>query len=349
MADYQEVIQAVRGQLKAGPTLSRDELADLAVTFANLCHEANVRLNRCGEYLRLGCISEATHLAGCQPVLERLIAALQRPDLRAWNELCARMGLTPAPPILDDDLAALRAATAKEGKLRPLLARHRVLAIARAPARDRLKVTRALSHHDSENACWVEECKRLEPLRWAELRSRLRSNTPAVGSAEYEELKEELAENWHLPLPGDLTQMAASVMNAPSRSEIAKQAEEIKRVLLDEDLLLNPPDQIRSAIAQWAKLSPYASTIVEPAVAERLKRAIESWRQFEENKRKLQESKPPKAMILNAAAVPFDPERHFARRTWLYAFLVLMLIAGAVLAVVMNPAIYATVKKILGM
>src|SRR4051812_4347632 len=79
MADYQEVVQAVRGQLRAGTNISRDELADLATTFAKLCHDANLRLRRCGDYLRLGCISEATQLASCQPVLERLISALQMP------------------------------------------------------------------------------------------------------------------------------------------------------------------------------------------------------------------------------------------------------------------------------
>jgi len=65
--------------------------------------------------------------------------------------------------------AAAQAARDREKSLQPLLSRHRLLAIAKAPARTRLEVARRLATEDPQNPGWPEEVASLESARLEEV------------------------------------------------------------------------------------------------------------------------------------------------------------------------------------
>src|SRR5947199_7901823 len=136
MADYRDIPEQIGAFLSSPVRRWTDEMTDVAETYATLCREANERFRRCGDYLRRGMRSEAVHLAECPPRLVDLADWLQIPDPAAWEQACAAEGL-PVPPRLQlDGLAAVKEAYERERALEPLLARHRVLALAQSPVRE---------------------------------------------------------------------------------------------------------------------------------------------------------------------------------------------------------------------
>ena len=86
MPDLQRTVDEVRFRIQSGDCELNDELKRLAGDYAVLCHEANLRLRRCGEFLRQGQRSGAIHLAEAAPNLLEAFATLDFPERTEWDE-----------------------------------------------------------------------------------------------------------------------------------------------------------------------------------------------------------------------------------------------------------------------
>lgn len=219
MIDYKQTPELIRSFLAATDAAGQrgwnDETADLATSYSAFCAEANERLRRCAEYLHRGMRSEAVHLAECQPRLIELAESLRLPDPIRWARVCMTHDLPPPPELLTAGLDELQAAFPIEISLEPLLARHRLLALAQAPVRHRLEVARALLAADAENPSWDEDVRLLESARFGEMRAEAKVAFAARNLAALEKLSAELAQHPpRAPLPDDLRDGLARALNA---------------------------------------------------------------------------------------------------------------------------------------
>jgi hypothetical protein len=346
VADYQAVARGVRARVAAGAEAAPDdELADLAAAYAALCREANLRLRRCAEYARLGGHAEAAHLAGCEPPLERLAPALALPELRAWNELCARHGLPRAPAVLAEALGDVRAAVAAERRLGPLLARHRALAVARAPVRERLRVARLLLAHDPGSPAWPDEVRRLEAARLAELLAAVTRPVPGGGGTAQADASRELDETaWTADVPPEL---AEAVRPARERREAAAARAAVAglvELLLRADLADLPAERVAAAADAWESLAA-GHGFAESATKERVDAAVARFRAAERSRRAAEDAKVLGDMFrATPGEEPAPPRRRVAKTLVLTA----LLVAAACLIYVtlqQYPQAYAKIRS----
>ena len=171
MPDYQQTAASVRSLVLSIDQTNTPEGALIANAFAQACREANERLRRCIDYLRRGHRSEAIHLADCQPNLLEMTAALDVPEIAAWETLCAGYGWARADRISVDGAQELNEAYAIEQPLKELLARHRWLALARASLDLRLLALRQLAKLDPGNPAWELDISAFEQVRLREVKN----------------------------------------------------------------------------------------------------------------------------------------------------------------------------------
>ncbi len=233
MPSLDDLSERIRSYLAAKDREWSQELSDTSASYAVLCRDANDRIRRCADYLRRGMRSEAVHLAGCQPPLFDLIEALRLPDHAAWARDCVRNGL-PAPPELltrlSDPLRGdFETARSDENRLEPLLGRHRLLALARSPTRDRLEVLLALAEQDAGNPCWPREIQSLEAIRLKELRAEARAAFREKDLTASAALWQELTGRaWRAQIPSDLR---AGVERAVASLRLDEAMAEIREIL----------------------------------------------------------------------------------------------------------------------
>jgi hypothetical protein len=231
MADYQEIPEAIRSFLAAKGHPWSEDLTEIATAYTGLCREANDRLRRCGEYLRRGLRSEAVHLGECQPKLLPLVAALKLPDPAAWVSACVANGLPAPPELLLDSIDQLESASEIELRLGPLLARHRLLSLAKSPVRDRIEVLGPLHEQDPGNPIWVENLRTLGTIRVKEIRTEAQGAYRTKDVRVLDRLNDELtANNWQVDVPDDLRKGVERALGSLK----LEQAKDVLRPLLNE-------------------------------------------------------------------------------------------------------------------
>ena len=108
------------------------------------------RLRKCGELLKAGLRSEAIQQAEMEPNLLDIVATLDFPEREIWTQFASQYGIVSPAPLPLDIAAELNEAYAIEQPLGALLARHRLLALARSPLRLRMATLREIAETDSK-------------------------------------------------------------------------------------------------------------------------------------------------------------------------------------------------------
>jgi hypothetical protein len=268
MVDYKEIPELIRAFLAASDDTGtrgwNDETAELAAAYITLVKEANERLRRCAEYLHRGMRSEAVHLAECQPRLLELAEALRLPDPVVWTRACMSHGLPPPPELLTDGLEEIEAAFAVERALEPLLARHRLLALAQSPVKNRQEVLRAVAAQDPKNPSWDEGLRMLDVARFKELRAEAKVAFRAHDRAGLERLVDELEKTPpRAPVPEDLKDGLAKALNSV-RLETARKQLLPLLAQLDAARAAGDYDQATELLASWQETVD-AAKVVLPA------------------------------------------------------------------------------------
>ena len=171
MSRYSEIAEAARTLLDAGDASIGADPEEIAAEFAAACAEINVRLGRCARRLKSGRRDEAFALAEEDPKLLDAAAALDIPDREAWDALTVHMALQPAPALNHEAIDALRTACAGDSPLAILVRRHRRLALARAPLRERISVLRLIARAETDDPTWGEELSTYERARLHQIES----------------------------------------------------------------------------------------------------------------------------------------------------------------------------------
>ncbi len=171
MRDPQRIVEEVQAFLMANDQTLNDRLAELAKEYKEACEEINKRLARCAQLLRQGLRAEAIHSAEAEPNLLTSLHTLDFPDRIAWLDAVGIFQLA-APPDFEHGIAEhLSAAYTEVDPHRQLLRKHRRLALARAPLRERLGVIRELARLDATNPIWDEDRRSYELARFKQIQN----------------------------------------------------------------------------------------------------------------------------------------------------------------------------------
>jgi hypothetical protein len=284
MADYQEIPEAIRSFLSAKGHPWSADLSEVATAYTALCREANDRLRRCGEYLRRGLRSEALQLAECQPKLLPLVEALKLPDRSAWAHACVANQLPAPPELLTESLDQLEAAAEIELRLQPLLARHRLLSLAKAPVRDRMEVLFPLHEKDPGNPVWVENLRTLGAIRLKQIRSEAQTAYRVKDVPSLEQLTAELTNNtWHVDVPEELLKgverAAGSLRLEATKDELRPLLAELRTAHTKKDF-----DRASEVLKRWQAIIDARQLVLPTALQEAI-RPLVAWVAAEKRRR----------------------------------------------------------------
>jgi len=148
---------------------STPAVMEAAARYADLCRDANARLQRCVEWLKRGARSEALRQADEPPPVLDLVSTLACAELRTWPETARFLGLAIPPPLNLDQATELNLALALEEPLRPTLDRFRRQALASTALPERLATLRELAQRDPSHWGWQEELRVYEEVRWRQI------------------------------------------------------------------------------------------------------------------------------------------------------------------------------------
>ena len=171
MPDYQRVVDDLRNAvmyLSGDPSVETIETA--LGEYREACERTNERLRLCEGLLKKGLRGEAIQYAEIEPNLLDVVAMLDFPERDAVAKTLRQIGLSL--PLLYAELAGdLNESYAAQQPLDALLSRHRYLALASAPLKDRLHVLRKIAEADPTNGIWNEDIAVYEQERFKELHS----------------------------------------------------------------------------------------------------------------------------------------------------------------------------------
>jgi hypothetical protein len=250
VADVQRIIDEVRFRLQSTDSEPTEELNRLAAEYAELCHDVNLRLRRCGEFLKRGLRAEAIHLAEAEPSLLETFALVDFPERSEWDQFLTMFRLPRAEPLLADVAGELNEAYSLHAPLERLLSAHRLLALRRAPISQRLSIMRKLAEADPGFPFWDEDIRRFEKERVTEIGSEARAAFErGDGDALYALIGELTGPDWRQK-PAD------SVVQAVRKLALESIADELASVFASRSI-----DRARVLRDQWNKLSAEMRTV----------------------------------------------------------------------------------------
>ncbi|HVJ68502.1 MAG TPA: hypothetical protein VM510_10980 [Caulifigura sp.] len=262
MPDLQRLIDDIRSQLQASSCELSDRLRTLAEGYAEVCSETNERLRKCERLLRQQLRSEAIHLADADPVLLDTVATLDFPEKPQWDDILGMYELPQAEPLLLDVARDLNEAYAIVQPLQKLLAKHRLLALTRAPLNQRLAVMRKLDAQDKAAFVWDDDIRVFERARFAEIEieakeAARRRDPAALGSLVGEVERTEWREKPPGHLLGNVRRLAGSVTKATAEDELLDITGDLERAFNLLDLFGAREARTRwQAAAARARLTP---------------------------------------------------------------------------------------------
>jgi hypothetical protein len=244
VADVQRIIDEVRFRLQSTDSEPTEEVNRLAAEYAELCHDVNLRLRRCGEFLKRGLRAEAIHLAEAEPSLLETFALVDFPERSEWDQFLTMFRLPRAEPLLADVAGELNEAYSLHAPLERLLAAHRLLALRRAPISQRLSIMRKLAEADPGFPFWDEDIRRFEKERVAEIGSEARAAFErGDGDALWALIGELIGTDWRQK-PAD------SVVHAVRKLALESFADELASVFASRSI-----DRARVLRDHWNRLA----------------------------------------------------------------------------------------------
>jgi len=284
MPPYRETVDRLIDFLAAHNTVSVDVADEWAQAYAELCQEANDRLRKCDDALRRGLRGDAIRAAEKEPNLLDLVAALDFPDAAQWREYCAVHGLTQPPGLLIELATVLNEAYAVEQPLQSLMARHRLMALGRAPVRERLLIMRQIGELDKDNQFWDEDIRSFERVRLSEMNSQIVKAVQAADLTTINHMRDELGKSaWRVEVPQTLRQL---VQEAGTRFSVQKAVADLRGLLpqLNESYGAMAYPECKALLDQWSAIAEQANLAVPADLQEQIE-PIVSWMREQDERR----------------------------------------------------------------
>lgn len=287
MPHQQEIVDNLNGFLASTQPGQDERIQESASEYAKLCRQANDRLRKCADALRRGLRSDAIQLAEAEPNLLDLVASLDFPDLPAWREACRSFGFQEPPALLIEAATVLNEAYSIEQPVQTLMARHRLLALGRAPLNERLAVMRKIAELDPSSAFWDDDIRLFEQARLTEVRSQIKALVAAGNRATIAHLHDEVeTSEWRANVPADLRRI---LKDAASQLTTAQGLTELQRLLpkLNDAYGAMAYDHCKSLLGQWAATVAANDVVVPQGLQEQVD-PIFGWVEEEDLRREQQ-------------------------------------------------------------
>jgi hypothetical protein len=244
----------------------------------------------------------------------------------------------PAPPaLLTESLNQLESAGEIELRLQPLLARHRLLSLAKAPVRDRLEVLIPLHEKDPGNPVWVENLRTLEAVRLKQIRGEAQAAYRIKDVPALEQLSGELTGNaWQVDVPDELLRgverAAGSLRLEATKEELRPLLAELRSAHAQQDF-----NRASEVLKRWQAIIDARQLVLPTALQEAIRPLI-AWVAGE--KRRLAQSEKMERMrpALDHTESMFRSE-DFRRKLLAAAVIVAALIVAGLLAYFYIPLI----------
>lgn len=241
--DYQRIVEEIQNAVTSDMVVPESTINELAADYLVACEEANQRLRECTDLLRKGLRTEAIQRCEVEPNLVDLVAVLDFPERAAWCDWLRQSGRAVPPNLAVDAATELNAAYALEQSLAGLMKRHRLLALARAPIRDRITVLRRIAGADAANPIWVDDQRQYERHRQKQLQAEIEAATRAGDVTSLSTLEQELREPGWIETPGapllqKLIESATRLRAEQARAEMRQLEPHLTAAFADFDVEL---------------------------------------------------------------------------------------------------------------
>lgn len=243
--DLEKALDEIHSFLNADGLILVEHISPVAELYAAACLEANSRLRRCNEYLRLGLMTEAVHFAEIEPNLLDRLALLDFPEQDQWNQFAAEHNFQNAQLLLEI-AEALNQAYNDFQTVKPLLEKHRYLALSRAPMNQRLGIMRQLADYETAAQFWDADIETFEKARFREMQADLRT----ASLPELRELQLELTQTeWAASPPAKLLQQVQSQLNALAEDQLQPYFDQLSQAYEENDY-----ESALVPAAEWRRL-----------------------------------------------------------------------------------------------
>lgn len=250
-------------------------LTDASVAYAEACHFVNSRLSEVSRLIDRGLRSEAIEIAERTPSLLDEVQRLDFPRLGEWTVLLGFLNLQTPPRLELDKAAALNAAYAQQAAIQPLLDKHRLLAVGRAPLAARLQLVRALQRQDASAPCWVEDVESYEAARFAEMTRELNAAMKRNDHSAVHGVATSLSsDEWQTHPPADLVARAthadANLGAERARLELFDLSPQLEAAHVEMD-----SDRMAVLASNWRSLADEARLDANDPLRERVGPALD--------------------------------------------------------------------------
>lgn len=270
MIDYQAVVDEIRYAIQSEDCELTDALRQANAQYAEACRDINKRLRRVSELLNAGLRSEAIQFGEGPPNLNDVVTILSFPEAEEWSGIVMMYDLPPAEKLNMEVVERLSEAQLIEQPLQKLLARHRRLALVRAPLQTRLAVLRELYQEDPETYTWEEDVREFEKARFSELSIAAREAHQYGNRDALRQIHEELnSENWLEEAPPKLIAAVRKSLAGLSRQSAR---DELVQVAADLDAAFSELDLDRAKLLRnrWLQLKKEAGVAADDPLMEQL-------------------------------------------------------------------------------
>lgn len=266
MIRAQDLEQQIRGAVDGAcealvvfDTLDDDAVESRHQLLVDCVNAVNARLKKCDALLRKGLRDEALQECHSPPNLMQCFRDLDFDRWSEWAERVAARGFTPQPELLSGVYEDLDAAHGDRERLEPLLRRHRLLALARAPLKARLANLRAIAQRDPNPAFWSEDIAAYEAARVRQIESEVNQRFATMDLATLAALTHEVTSgDWRTPPPKALVER----LNGAHRTIVVTEARRQLQTLAPQiDSAYNElnEESLRGLRDRWQRQAEIAS------------------------------------------------------------------------------------------
>ncbi len=262
MSDYQTIVENIRSLIGNYGSTGNEQLEPLAESYALCCKDVNSRLLRCSQLIRSGNPSEAVRLADIEPDLLESYALLDFPERQQWSEIVRSHHLPAAAPLFEELAREINDAYTTVNPLMPLLKKHRLLALARAPLSQRIPVLREIVLMEPDNLGWKSDLDSYEKTRFRDIEKEISEAIAAKNIPQMSDLVRELdSQNWTVKPPEKLIAALRQTLKTESQRaslvELRQTADKLAHAVQTE----NVESAIKFADRWYVQVKPLGGNV----------------------------------------------------------------------------------------
>ena len=231
---FKEVVREIQEVLYGNAKVQADAVQSLQREYSEAVAEINLRLEKCCSLLKKGLRTDALRECDVPPNLFEVVDVADFRERFLWGEFLAQNDLPTPPELATGQIDLITEAVPQEARLKQLMEKHRLFALARAPLRRRLKVLRQIQVKDPENKLWRPDIRSYEQARLKEIKAESKAASNESDLKELSLLVSELeSSEWLNPVPESLGEFVQESHSRVQKQLAMQELEEVAHALND--------------------------------------------------------------------------------------------------------------------